>query len=268
MLLSSANPQKAREDDMANLKLSFSCWNYDRMRALMDGTVKPEGIDLNYERCFRRRPSNVRCTKGIRRLRDGPQILSRTLHMDDPPFIAIPVFPVRLFRHSAIYVNTKGGIQSPQDLIGRRSASSSPMATTRHWAAASWPTNMACRRTRTPITSAASTDRPRMGVVSVPPPDIKVENLGPDQTLDAMLEAARSMRSIPRSRRRPSSGRGKVRRLFEEYEAVERDYYRKTGIFPIMHIVVVRTRPLSPNPWIAQSLYQALKEAKAAPSRR
>src|SRR3954462_754803 len=105
---------------MSKLKLTFGCWNYDRTRALMDGSVQPDGIDLNYlnmpvEETF------------FRMLRHKEfdvaemSLSSYTVSMfnESRPFVAIPVFPSRFFRHSCIYVNARSGIARPEDLAGR-----------------------------------------------------------------------------------------------------------------------------------------------------
>src|SRR5438105_14700527 len=106
---------------MTKLRLSLACWNYDRTRALRDGTVQADGIDLNYLnmpveetffRMLRHREFDVA----------EMSLSSYTLSLfrENPPFIAIPVFPSRYFRHSCIYVNADSGIREPKDLIGKR----------------------------------------------------------------------------------------------------------------------------------------------------
>ena len=106
---------------MAKLKLSLACWNYDRTRALADGSVQPDGIELNYldlpvEETFFR----------MLRYREFDvaemSLSSYTVSMfrDPRPFVAIPIFPSRFFRHSSIYVNMNAGIREPRDLIGKR----------------------------------------------------------------------------------------------------------------------------------------------------
>ena len=106
---------------MSKLQLSLACWNYDRTRALADGSVQPDGIDLNYldmpvEETFFRM---VR----FREFDVAEMSLSSytvSLFKDPSPFIAIPVFPSRFFRHSCIYVSAKSGIKTPKDLIGKK----------------------------------------------------------------------------------------------------------------------------------------------------
>jgi hypothetical protein len=107
---------------VANLKLTLACWDYDRTRALFDGRVRPEGIDLDLwstynvgeimQRMLGQRQFDVSEL--------GMTYYLRSLELLDAPFIAIPVFPNRFFRHSAVFVNAAKGIESPRDLIGRR----------------------------------------------------------------------------------------------------------------------------------------------------
>ena len=106
---------------MAKLALTLGCWNYDRTRALMDGTVRPDGIEINYlnmpvEETFFRMAR-------FREFDVAEMSLSSytvSLNSEAKPFIAIPVFPSRFFRHSCIYINKNAGIREPKDLIGKR----------------------------------------------------------------------------------------------------------------------------------------------------
>ena len=106
---------------MADLKMTLACWNYDRTRALMDGSVKPEGIDLTYHNSFP--AATFHRMMGKREFEAselGLTFYLDSLHEGDPPFVAIPVYPIRLFSHSAIYINTNKGIERPKDLIGKK----------------------------------------------------------------------------------------------------------------------------------------------------
>ena len=106
---------------MSNLKLKIACWNYDHARAFRDGTVEFDGVDATFE--SGRFVSDIFESMVGQHAYDvselGLTFYLRTLDLDDPPFIAIPVFPNRQFRHSAIFVNTSSGINKPQDLAGK-----------------------------------------------------------------------------------------------------------------------------------------------------
>ena len=105
---------------MSKLRLTCACWNYDRTRSLMDGTVQPDGIDLNYlnlpvEETFFRMIRNREFDVAEMSLSSYTVSTFR----DPKPFIAIPIFPSRMFRHSSIYINADAGIREPKDLIGK-----------------------------------------------------------------------------------------------------------------------------------------------------
>ena len=231
------------------------------MRALMDGTVKPEGIDLSYEPLF---PAvtfqRALHNKEFDACELGLTFYLATLHTDDPPFVAIPVYPVRLFVHSAIFVNTKSGIQIPKDLIGKKMGE---LFVYGH-DAGTWSKGILADEYGVPTNAysyyVGGVDRPtpQWGWFPLKPPDnVKVHHIGPEKTLDAMLKSgeidALYSALVPPSLLKRSPN---VRRLFEDSETVERAYFRKTGIFPIMHIVAIRKEVYQRNPWIAQSLYQ------------
>ncbi|HEY0649520.1 MAG TPA: ABC transporter substrate-binding protein, partial [Phenylobacterium sp.] len=106
---------------MSKLRLTLACWDYDRTRALADGRVQPEGIDLNFlplhvEETFFRMLRNREFDVAEMSLSSYCVSLMR----DDPAFVAIPVFPSRFFRHSCIFVSAKSGIREPKDLVGKR----------------------------------------------------------------------------------------------------------------------------------------------------
>ena len=249
---------------MSKLKLTFACWNYDRTRALLDGRVRPDGIDLNYldmpvEETFFRMLRHKEFDIAEMSLSSYVMSLCRP----NPPFIAIPAFPSRLFRHSCIYVHAGSGITEPRHLIGRRIGNPEYQMT-----APVWIRGILADEYDVPVTSAVyvtggeeEPGRPEKLALELPP-GIRVERIGPDQTLSSML--ARGDIDALYTARTPSSFRagGQVQRLFEDFHAVERDYFRRTGIFPIMHTVVVRRDVYDRHPWVAQSLYKAFRAAQ------
>ena len=249
---------------MSRLHLSFACWNYDRTRALKDGSVEVDGIDLNYldlpvEETFFR----------MARFREfdlAEMSLSSycvSLHRPERPFVALPIFPSRFFRHSCIYVNAAAGIREPRDLIGKRIASPEYQMT-----APVWIRGILAEHHGVPVEGdylfggEEQTGRVEKMKIELPP-SIRVRPIGPTQTLSSMLrdghiDALYTAR-MPSSFR---SGDGKVRRLFENYAEIELAYWRKTGIFPIMHTVVMRREVYEANRWIAQSLTKAFIAAQ------
>ena len=250
---------------MSRLKLTFGCWNYDRTRALMDGSVVPDGIDLNYlnmpvEETF------------FRMLRHQEfdlaelSLSSYTVSMFKPerPFVAIPAFPSRFFRHSCIYVNANAGIREPKDLIGKRVGNPEYQMT-----APVWIRGILSDHYGVPVDSVTymtgGEEQPgRSEKLKLDlPPTIRVQSIGPGQTLSQMLLDGEI--DALYTARMPSSflnGGGRVKRLFEDYEQVERNYFRETGLFPIMHTVAMRRDVYEANRWIAQSMMKALWESQ------
>ncbi|AZG11374.1 ABC transporter substrate-binding protein [Pigmentiphaga sp. H8] len=250
---------------MSKLRLSLGCWDYDRTRALMDGTVVPDGIDLNYLnmpveetffRMLRHREFDVA----------EMSLSSYTVSLFKPerPFIAIPIFPSRFFRHSCIYVNADAGIREPKDLIGKRIGTPEYQMT-----APVWIRGILDEHYGVPVDSVTyvtggeeEPGRPEKLKIDLPP-NIKVEQIGPTQTLSQMLLDGEI--DALHTARMPSTfltGKGKVTRLFPDFEAVEREYFRSTGIFPIMHTLVIRREIYEANRWVAQSLYKAFVQAQ------
>lgn len=250
---------------MSKLRLSLGCWDYDRTRALMDGTVQPDGIDLTYLnmpveetffRMLRHREFDV-----------AEMSLSSytvSLFSEERPFIAIPVFPSRFFRHSSIYINTDAGITEPSDLIGKRIGTPEYQMT-----APVWIRGILADEYQVPVDSVhyltggeEEPNRPEKLKLDLPD-NIHVERIASDKTLAQMLLHGEI--DALHTARAPSSfydGSGKVARLFENYPAVELDYYRRTGIFPIMHCVVIRREVYEQNRWVAQSLLKAFQQAQ------
>jgi len=251
---------------MSKLKLSFGCWNYDRTRALMDGRVQADGIDLNYlnmpvEETFFRMLRH----KEFEVAEMSLSSYTVSLFSEARPFIAIPIFPSRFFRHSCVYVNAESGIREPKDLIGKRVGNPEYQMT-----APAWIRGILQDEYQVPVDSVTyftggeeEPGRPEKLKLDLPP-NIKVERIGADQTLSSML--ANGEIDALYTARMPSSylsSGGKVKRLFESYVGVEKAYYRKTKIFPIMHTVVIRRDVYEQNRWVAQSLYKAFCQAQA-----
>jgi 4,5-dihydroxyphthalate decarboxylase len=243
----------------------MACWDYDRTRALMDGRVPIDGIELNYLNL----PVEETFFRMLRHREFDVAELSLSsytvsLFQENPPFIAIPVFPSRFFRHSCIYVNRDSGIREPKDLAGKRVGVPEYQMT-----AAVWIRGILSDEYGVPVSSVTyftggeeEPGRPEKLALSLPP-GIRVQPLGETQTLSRALETGEI--DALYTARMPSTyrnGAGRVRRLFEDYSAVERDYYQRTKTFPIMHTVAIRRTLYAQYPWVAQSLYKALLAAQ------
>jgi 4,5-dihydroxyphthalate decarboxylase len=250
---------------MANLPLTLACWNYDRSRPLMDGRVKPEGIDLDIK-VMRPREAFPRMLEK-REFHVSEMSLASYVGLvgkGDCPFVAIPVALSKMFRHDCIYVRPGAGIRTPQDLRGKR------VGTTQYGSTGLvfMKGMLAHDHGVTPEDIHwfiggldAPTQRPLLPLNL--PPSIKIDFLPDGQTLEGMLAAgeldALFSLYLPDSFLR---GAPHITRLFPNHKEVEQDYYRRTKIFPIMHTVVIREDVHRQNPWVAQSLYRAFCEAR------
>ncbi|WP_426172961.1 ABC transporter substrate-binding protein [Massilia sp. TWR1-2-2] len=248
---------------MSKLRLSLGCWNYDRTRSLLEGRIQPDGIDLNYlnmpvEETFFRMLRNREFDVAEMSLSSYTVSLFK-----DSPFIAIPVFPSRFFRHSCIYVNKDSGIREPKDLIGKRIGNPEYQMT-----APVWIRGVLQDEYQVPVDSVTyftggeeEPNRSEKLKLDLPS-NIRLERIGPTQTLSAMLASGEI--DALYTARMPSSfhGSDKVRRLFDDFVPVEQDYFRRTQIFPIMHTVVIRRDVYEKNRWVAQSLYKAFCQAQ------
>jgi 4,5-dihydroxyphthalate decarboxylase len=240
---------------MGKLELTIACGRYDRTQALIDGRVQPEGVDLTY---IPLRPGET----FWRMLNHGEfdasemSLSSYTILRSegDTRFVAIPVFPSRVFRHSAVYVRADSKIERPEDLKGRRVGVGDYQMTAAVWVRGF----LAHEYGVMPEDISWVVGSPIRSIK--PPAGVRLEVLAPDTTLEAMLERgeidALASVMIPH-------GLGKTfRRLFREPWKVERDYYRKTRIFPIMHTFVLKTELYERKPWLAVSFYRAFCRAR------
>jgi 4,5-dihydroxyphthalate decarboxylase len=253
------------DEAMGKLKLSLACWNYDRTRGLFDGRIPVEGVDLNYlnlpvEETFFRMLRHKEFDAAEMSL--SSYVLS--LFADDPPFVAVPVFPSRFFRHSCIYVNRNSGIREPKDLIGKRVGTPEYQMT-----AGVWIRGILSDEYKVPVSSVhyfnGGEEEPgrREKLKLSLPAEIRLDSIPEDKTLSGMLDAGEI--DALYTARMPSTfrqGAGDVKRLFDDYQSVEREYYERTRIFPIMHTVVIRRGVYEKHPWVAQSLYKAFVHAQ------
>jgi 4,5-dihydroxyphthalate decarboxylase len=250
---------------VSKLKLTLACWNYDRTRALVDERVQADGIDLTYltlpvEETFFRMVRHKEFD--VAELSLSSFVVS--LFQPGQPFVAIPAFPSRSFRHSCIYVNGGSGIREPKDLVGKRVGSPEYQLT-----ACVWIRGILADDYGVPadgvvyvVGGQEEPGRPEKLAVDLPP-SVRIERIGPGRTLASMLAQGEiDALYTPRAPSSFRSGDGRVRRLFEDFLPIERAYFRRTGIFPIMHTVVIRRELYERHPWVAQSLYKAFCAAQ------
>ena len=250
---------------MPRLQLSLACWDYDRTRALADGSVNPEGIDLVYQNLFVEE-TFFRMLRN-REFDAAEMSLSSycvSLMREEPAFVAIPVFPSRFFRHSCIFVSAKSGIREPKDLAGKKTGVPEYQMTAPVWIRGILQDEYGVDPAGPEYWTGGEEEPGRDEKLELElPAKFRLKSIGPKQTLaqmisDGELDAMHTARTPSSFYTRP----GTVRRLFENYVEVEKAYYRKTKIFPIMHTVVIRRELYEKNRWIAQSLYKAFVQAQ------
>lgn len=250
---------------MPKLPLTLACWNYDRTRPLMDGRVQPENIELDL-RVMRPREAFPRMLK-TRAFHASEMSLASYVSLKGQghcPFVAIPVALSKVFRHDCIYVRRDAGITTPRDLKGKRVGAmqyaSTGVVYVRGFLQHDYDVHARdldwfIGGLETPTAAAAlPTGLPR---------DINVQLLPETATLSGMLAAgeldALISLYIPESF---LAGAPHIVRLFPNPKEVAKDYYGRTGIFPIMHTVVIREDVHAEHPWVAKSLFQAFCKAR------
>lgn len=243
------------------LTLTIATDSYDHVRDFTDGVVRAEGIEL---RVLRLQLEEIfyRFTKyrewDISELSMGKYIALRS--QDDTSISALPVFVSRAFRHSSIYVKRGSALTHPAQLQGK------PIGIP-EWAqtASIYSRGMLVHEYGVPLDQVewvqAGVNQPgRSEKVELKLPSGVRYRAEPGKTLDAMLQAGEIDAML--SARPPQSLGSGIVRMFENYRPHEEAYFRKTGIYPIMHVIAVRTPVLEAHPWAAMNLFKAFDEAK------
>lgn len=250
---------------MPRLSLTLACGPYAHTAALADDTVRPEGIDLTFlpvaspPEIFTRMLANEAfdaCEMSLSHyFRHRPQ--------GQFPFVALPVFPLRKFRHSFIVINARSGVRVPQDLNGRRVGVMEYSQTAAVWIRGILQDEYGVMpETIHWFTGGVNRPGHPQALQFRPDSPVSIEYIGGDRTLNDMLVAG-ELDAVIGARLPESLGRAAhVQRLFPEYRRVEQEYFRATRIFPIMHTVVMRESLYTQKPWIAESLYKAFVQAK------
>lgn len=243
---------------MSKLRLTLACLDYDRVKPLMTKAVEPAGIDLNL---LPYSPDDSVWPMVRYQEFDASEMTLATYTMllarKQAPFIAIPVFLARTFPHGGIFVNTKSGIKEPKDLEGKKVASGQFQMSIAVWARGILQHDYGVDLK----TIEWYTGRAEVGLDL--PPEMKVILFPPGKTLadrleDGEIDALIAPRVPPKFR----MGHPHVRRLFPTPKAVELEYYKRTKIFPILHLVVIKASIYEEHPWVASSLYRAFLKAK------
>ena len=242
---------------MTKLSLALACTASDRMRPILDGRVSVPGVDLvklpgEPEDIFRRALRDR--AFDVSELSMGSHIV--TTARGDSPYVGVPVFPSRAFRHSAIYVRTDRGIAGPGDLAGRAVGLPEYQQT-----AALWVRGILREHYGVDTRSVAW----RTGGERVPislPDGLDVRPLGED--LQAALAAGRIDALVaPRPPAAFEERSAPIGRLWPDYRAEEVAWHRVTGFFPIMHCLAVRRDVAERHPWLPVELFRAFARARA-----
>ena len=249
---------------MSDIHLTLACEDYDRTRPLKDGIIKPEGIELNYlvmsvEEIFWRMMKYEEFDAS--ELSMGAFLTAAA--RGHRPFIAIPVFPSRTFRHRCIFIHTPSGIQRPEDLRGKRIGVPEYSMTAAVWLRGLFQHEYGIPPTEIHWIQAGEEHPGRKDRVDFEmPAGVRLESR-PDTTLNEMIDSGEIEAMM--SPRMPTcflEGSPRVRRLFPNYRQAEMDYFKKTGLFPIMHVIVIKRSLYEKDRWVAQTLYKAFCEAK------
>jgi len=251
---------------MVEVPITIACGNYDRTQAIKDGVVKVEGCATTYLPLY---PEEI-FFRAFRYAEFDVSEISfssyiRTVAAGTSAYIGIPAFVSRIFRHSGIYVRADAGIRTPQDLRGKRIGLPEYQITAVVWMRGLLQHEYGVHPSEIHWRSGGQEQPGRHERTPLKPiPGLDLQPIDHDQTLVDMLRAGELDALF--TARAPSSflaGEPHIVRLFPDTRAAEIAYYRKTGLFPIMHLVGIRKSLVERHPWLATSLYKAFCDAKA-----
>lgn len=241
------------------LELTLACGDYEIIRPLKEGVVRPDGIELNILTGADSATRHWRFLRGneydVAECSASSYIAARDRDM---PFRALPVFPHRRFRHGFIFTNTSKGITKPTDLIGKKVGVKFYLVT-----ATLWLRGILEHEYGVPHQSIEWFAELDEDISFTPPPGVKLTRLPDDKSVEAMLAEGELDAVLhpdiidPIVQRDPRVGR-----LFTNYKAEEEAYFARTGIFPIMHVLGLKQELVEKYPWVVPNLYQAFDEAK------
>jgi 4,5-dihydroxyphthalate decarboxylase len=249
---------------MSRLPITIATWDYDRVRALIDGRVQVEGCDVNYitmpvEELFER--AFFHGEFEVAEIGFSPFLIA--LSRGPTPYVALPVFLSRMFRHSAVYIRSDRGIEGPADLRGKRIGVPEYQMSAVMWFRGYLQDEFGIAAKDINWVQAGLENPGRRDKFPLNLPEGFPLTSVNDAALSTML--AEGKLDGVMSARRPScfvNDHPQIRRLFPDYRSAERDYFRRTGIFPIMHALGIRRDLYETNRWLAASLSKAFLQAK------
>jgi 4,5-dihydroxyphthalate decarboxylase len=250
---------------MSKLELSVAVGDYDRTRALIDGSVAIDGVDPIYMtlvpeeiffRAFRAAEFDI-CELSL-------SSYTVKTAQNNSPYIAVPAFVSRAFRHTAIYVRTDR-VKKPQDLKGRKVGLPEYQLTANVWARALLDDDYGVKPADIHWIRGGIEEpgRPEKLAIKLPP-GVQLDNAPEGATISGLLEAGEIDGFIaPRPPSLVAKGHPNIGWLFPDPVAVAKDYYKRTQLFPIMHVVGVRRTLVEKHPWLPGAVFKAFQEAKA-----
>ena len=253
---------------MAKLSLTLACGDYEIVRALKEGLVQPDGIDLNVLTAMDPSPRHWRFLRkqeyDMAELSCSGYLAARDR---GHPFEALPVFLHRRFRHGFVYVNKRAGINEPRDLIGRQVGTKAFLFT-----AALWIRGILEHEYGVPHKSIRWLTELDEDVPFEPPAGLQISKLPHSNSsveMEEMLAEGKLDALVSPDLLDPLlRGDDRIGRLFPDYKAEERRYYEKTGIFPIMHVLGIKREIVEKYPWVPVNMYAAFNESKRIAMKR
>jgi 4,5-dihydroxyphthalate decarboxylase len=247
------------------LRLTMACGDYEIVRALKEGAVKADGLELvmltgmgpreRHWRMARKAEFDV-CEGNV-----GAYFMERD---HGAPLTAIPVFLHRRFRHGFLFVNADAGIRAPKDLIGKKIGGTNFQPASNIWMRGILEEEYGLPHRQVTWVVERSED-----VEFTPPKDLRIEMIAPGNKLDEMLaEGEISAMLSPDLPKLFLKGDKRIVRMFPNYKDIELAYFRNTGIFPIMHVNTIKQEIVDKYPWVPTNLVKAFEEAKQIAYRR
>jgi len=251
---------------MSNIQLSFASGLYDRMQPLYTGEVKAKGIDLRFERIeapreiFDRMASEnafdlceMSCSEFISRVVAG-----------DKTFVALPVFPSRSFRHSFIAINKESGIKTPQDLEGKRIGVPLYTMTAAVWIRGHLIHDFNVDLSKVTWFQGSINSPTAHGEPTVMPMyrTISITNNNTGHSLSDLLNLGQLDAIIGTTLPNSMKGNPNIVRLFPNFRDIEKQYFKRTSIFPVMHLIIIKRSTYEKYPFIGKSLFDAFNESK------
>jgi 4,5-dihydroxyphthalate decarboxylase len=247
------------------IHLTLACGDYESIRALKEGAVKPDGIELTV---LTDMTSDIRHWRMIRNREFDIAELSMSNYLmakyTELPFAAIPVFLHRRFRHGFVFLNAAKGITKPTDLIGKKVGLRNFQAT-----ANLWIRGILEHEYSVPHRKIQWLKQDEEEIEWTPPSDLNIQRVAQGKRVEKMLVDGELDALIHPEVIQPILEKDKrVTRLFPNYRDLEMEYFKRTGVFPIMHTTAIKQEVVDKHPWVPINLMQAFEASKKAAYKR